>query len=136
MSQSSQVDPELLVIVTTSKSTTEMKDAVMEAIRQKKLENNQVQQLSQALEEAQKQQQQLQKQLNQAINKLGQLNEQKLKIDEYEVTESLAIKRFDAEQNARLKEEENQLIRERNQLERLQLVDSNPNNDAINNRKK
>ena len=136
MSQSSQVDPELLVIVTTSKSTTEMKDAVMEAIRQKKLENNQVQQLSQALEEAQKQQQQLQKQLNQAINKLGQLNEQKLKIDEYEVTESLAIKRFDAEQNARFKEEENQLIRERNQLERLQLVDSNPNNDAINNRKK
>lgn len=136
LSQSSQVDPELLVIVTTSKSTTEMKDAVMEAIRQKKLENNQIQQLSQALEEAQKQQQQLQKQLNQAINKLGQLNEQKLKIDEYEVTESLAIKRFDAEQNARLKEEENQLIRERNQLERLQLVDSNPNNDAINNRKK
>lgn len=108
----------------------------MEAIRQKKLENNQVQQLTQALEEAQKQQQQLQKQLNQAINKLGQLNEKKLQIDEYEVTESLAIKRFDAEQTAKLKEEENQLIRERNQLERLQLLDTNPNNDAINNRKK
>jgi len=48
-----QADPELLLIVSTSKSLTEMKDLTMKAIREKKIENNQVAQLTQQLEQAQ-----------------------------------------------------------------------------------
>ena len=63
LASQSQVDPEILLIVTTSKSLTEMNEAVRKSIREKKIENNQLQQLTQQLEQAQNQVNQLQTQL-------------------------------------------------------------------------
>jgi uncharacterized protein YggL (DUF469 family) len=50
---SNLVDPETLFIMATSKSLTEMREAAIKSLREKKAENNQLQQLQQQLEEAQ-----------------------------------------------------------------------------------
>lgn len=130
-----QVDPEILLIVTTSKSMTEMKQAVEKSIQQKKIENNQVQQLQQQLDEANKTMQQMQQQLEQSTKKITQLNERKMAIDEQNNRAQQSIDWFKVKSNADNKEKELELIKERNKLEALQLVDDNPNNDEIQNKK-
>jgi len=47
LTKSGQADPTLIVIISTSKSLTEMKEGVLKAISERKLENNQIQQLQQ-----------------------------------------------------------------------------------------
>jgi hypothetical protein len=51
--QSNMMDPEILFIIYNSKSLTEMRELAMKSIREKKIENNQLQQLQQQLEQAQ-----------------------------------------------------------------------------------
>jgi hypothetical protein len=43
--QSNMMDPEIMLIISTSKSLTEMKELALKSIREKKIENNQLQQL-------------------------------------------------------------------------------------------
>ena len=75
------MDPEILMIIQTSKSLTEMKELTLKAIKEKKMENAQLQKLQQMLEEAQQQQQELQKQLEKSTQKITQLNERKLTME-------------------------------------------------------
>ena len=79
---SNQFDPEILMIVSTSKSLTEMKELSMKCIKEKKLENDQIQQLTQQLQQAQEQQKQMQKQLEESTRKIAQLNEKKLNLEQ------------------------------------------------------
>ena len=58
------------MIVSTSKSLTEMKELSMKCIKEKKLENDQIQQLTQQLQQAHEQQKQMQKMLY--LTQLGQ----------------------------------------------------------------
>ncbi|MDO4465431.1 MAG: hypothetical protein Q4C49_00275 [Bacillota bacterium] len=128
---SSQIDPEILLIVSTSKSLTEMKQLVRKSIQEKKLENNQLQQLTQQLQEAQKNMQQMQKQLEESTRKIAQLNEKKLNIEQQNNQMDQELGYFKIQTEKELKEKELDLIKERNKLEAAQLLDSNPLNDEI-----
>lgn len=130
-----QFDPELLLIVSTSKSLTEMKELAMKSIREKKLENSQIQQLTQQLEQAQQQQKQMQKQLEESTRKIAQLNEKKLNIELRDQQIDQEIEYAKIRSNEEIKMRELDLIEQRNKLEAAQLLDNNPNNDeVINNR--
>lgn len=133
---SNQVDPEILFIVSTSKSLTEMKELTLKSIREKKIENNQLQQLQQQLQQAQQNMQEMQKQLEQSTKKIAQLNEKKLNIEQQnnQMDQEIAYAKIQAEKE--LKDRELDLIEQRNKLEVAQLFDQNPNNDAINFSKK
>lgn len=130
-----QVDPEILIDITTSKSLTEMKEALRRTIKQKKLENNQIIQLTQQLQEAQQNAEKMQKQLEANTKKLQSLNEKSLAIEEQNNIAEQSIKWYDVKSKAEAKERELDLIEERNRLEAAQLIDNNPNNDEVSNDK-
>jgi len=130
-----QFDPELLLIVSTSKSLTEMKELAMKSIKEKKLENNQIQQLTQQLEQAQQQQKQMQKQLEESTRKIAQLNEKKLNLEMRDQQIDQEIEYAKIRSNEDIKMRELDLIEQRNKLEAAQLLDNNPNNDEVVNRR-
>lgn len=130
-----QVDPEILLIVSTSKSLTEMKELTMKAIREKKIENDQVAQLTQQLEQAQQNMQQMQKQLEASTRKLTQLNSKKLAIEEQNNRAQQSIDYQKVQNDYELKNKELDLIAQRNKLEAVQLVDDNSQNDEVLNRR-
>lgn len=133
---SNQVDPEILFIVSTSKSLTEMKELTLKSIREKKIENNQLIQLQQQLQQAQQNMQEMQKQLEQSTKKIAQLNEKKLNIEQQnnQMDQEIAYAKIQAEKE--LKDRELDLIEQRNKLEAAQLFDNAKQNDAINFNKK
>ena len=132
---SNQFDPEILMIVSTSKSLTEMKELSMKCIKEKKLENDQIQQLTQQLQQAQEQQKQMQKQLEESTRKIAQLNEKKLNLEQQNNQMDQEIEYAKIRSNEDLKNRELDLIEQRNKLEAAQLMDDNPNNDAVKNNK-
>lgn len=132
---SNQFDPEILMIVSTSKSLTEMKELAMKCIKEKKLENDQIQQLTQQLQQAQEQQKQMQKQLEESTRKIAQLNEKKLNLEQQNTQMDQEIEYAKIRSNEDLKNRELDIIEQRNKLEAAQLMDDNPNNDAIKNNK-
>lgn len=133
---SNQVDPEILFIVSTSKSLSEMKELTLKSIREKKIENNQLIQLQQQLQQAQQNMQEMQKQLEQSTKKIAQLNEKKLNIEQQnnQMDQEIAYAKIQAEKE--LKDRELDLIEQRNKLEAAQLFDNSKQNDAINFNKK
>ena len=133
---SNQVDPEILFIVSTSKSLTEMKELTLKSIKEKKIENNQLIQLQQQLQQAQQNMQEMQKQLEQSTKKIAQLNEKKLNIEQQnnQMDQEIAYAKIQAEKE--LKDRELDLIEQRNKLEAAQLFDNAKQNDAINFNKK
>lgn len=132
---SNLVDPETLFIMATSKSLTEMREAAIKSLREKKAENNQLQQLQQQLEEAQQNMQQMQRQLEASTKKLAQLNEKKLNIEQQNNQMDQELGYYKIEKDAELKNRELDIIEQRNKLEAAQLLDNNPNNDEIVNRR-
>ena len=131
LASQSQVDPEILLIVTTSKSLTEMNEAVRKSIREKKIENNQLQQLTQQLEQAQNQVNQLQAQLEKSTKQITQLNDKKLAIEQQDNQMRQQIDWFKAQTDRQFKETQIEAMREKNKLEAAQLLDTNPNNDEV-----
>lgn len=125
------MDPEILFIIQTAKSLTEMKELALKSIREKKIENDQLKQLQQQLEQAQQQQKQMQKQLEESTRKIAQLNERKMQLDQANMQMDQEIEYAKIRSNEDLKNRELDLIEQRNKLEAMQLVDSNPNNDEI-----
>lgn len=132
---SNQVDPEILFIVTSCKSLTEMRELTIKSIREKKLENNQLQQLQQQLEEAQKNMQQMQQQLEQSTKQIAKLNEKKLNIEQQNNQMDQELGFYKVEKDYELKTRELDLIEQRNKLEAAQLLDDNKENDEVVNRR-
>ena len=130
-----QVDPEVLIDITTSKSLTEMKDALRRTIKQKKLENDQIGKLTQQLQEAQDQAQKMQKQLEANTKKLQQLNEKKLAIEQQDNQMRQNIDWFKVKSDADYKQQELELMKQKNQIEYAQLLDDNPRNDEVDDHK-
>ena len=129
--QSNMMDPEILFIIYNSKSLTEMRELAMKSIREKKLENNQLQQLQQQLEQAQQQQQEMQKQLEASTKKIAMLNEKKLNIEQ----QNNQLGYYKIEKDAELRNRELDIMEQKNKLEMAQLFDSNPNNDEVDHRR-
>ena len=135
LTKSGQADPTLIVIISTSKSLTEMKEGVLKAISERKLENNQIQQLQQQLQQTQQNLDQVQKQLEASTKKITQLNAQKMAIDRQDNIAKQEIEWFKVKTDAENKKEELELVKQRNQLEALQLVDNSKDNDEVRNDK-
>ena len=136
MIQAGLADPEMVINIVMSKSTTELKQYIEEAMKSKKQENNQLQQLSQQLEEYQQAYKQLEKQLKQ----LDQTNKQLEAQIQRNNDEQIAIER----KRVSLEEEElkhkrqndaemNDLKKKQIEAEILQVYDQSPFNDKIKN---
>lgn len=135
LSSQNNVDPEILIIVSTSKSLTELKTQLLKSIKEKKIENNQLVKLTQELQQAQQVIEQMQKQLEASTKKINSLNERKLAIEQQDNQQKNNINWFKVKSDVDNKKRELDLIENRNKLEALQLVDNNPNNDKIKNEK-
>lgn len=133
--QSNMMDPEILFIIYNSKSLTEMRELAMKSIREKKIENNQLQQLQQQLEQAQQQQKEMQKQLEASTKKLAQLNERKLNIEQQNNQMDQELGYYKIEKDAELRSRELDIMEQKNKLELAQLFDTNPNNDEVDHRR-
>jgi hypothetical protein len=133
--QSSMMDPEILFIIYNSKSLTEMRELAMKSIREKKIENNQLQQLQQQLEQAQQQQKEMQKQLEASTKKLAQLNERKLNLEQQNNQMDQELGYYKIEKDAELRSRELDIMEQKNKLEMAQLFDTNPNNDEVDHRR-
>lgn len=128
-----QADPVVMVIVSSSKSLTEMKESIMKALADKQIENNHISQLSQQLQQAQQQLQQVQKQLEQSTKKVAQFNEKKLSIEQQDNVAKQNIDWYKVKTDAENKNRELDLIEQRNKLETLQIIaDDGKQNDKVN----
>lgn len=128
---SNQVDPEILFIISTCKSLTEMREMALKSIKEKKLENNQLQQLQQQLEEAQSNMQQMQQQLEASTKKIAMLNEKKLTIEQQNNQMDQELGFYKVEKDFEIKSRQLDLIEQRNKLEAAQLLDNNTSNDEV-----
>lgn len=133
--QSNMMDPEILFIIYNSKSLTEMRELAMKSIREKKIENNQLQQLQQQLEQAQQQQKEMQKQLEESTRKIAMLNEKKLNIEQQNNQMDQELGYYKIEKDAELRSRELDIMEQKNKLEMAQLFDTNPNNDEVDHRR-
>ena len=125
--------PEIIVEMLTAKSLSEAKSIVKKGIKKLKLENNQIQQLTQNLEEAQNTIQQLEDQLNKSQQKLEQLNEAKLQLEQQKIKLQNEVDMFKAKTDRTYKESQAENDTKRTQIELMQLYDGNPYNDEVRN---
>ena len=132
--QGGQVDPELLLLTSTSKSLTEMKYSLANNIAKRKEENNQLQQLSQQNQELQQQIQELSKQLQKAQSQVDQYHQEKIQMDKYKVDKNYEIEMKKLELDDDYKENITDVQKRRIELEALQLLDLNTKNDEIKNK--
>ena len=116
LSSNNQVDPELLLIVTSSKSITELRLAMEKSIKRKKEENNQLQKLNEAYQQAQQ-----------------QLNAEKLNLDKQKLKQDYDLGILKITTDKDYKGEMTEIEKRRVELEALQLIDNNPKNNEVKN---
>lgn len=129
--QGGLLDPEIIFEAMDSKSLSDMKYKVKIAMKKKKKENDQIQQLSQQLQEAQQQAQQLQQQLQQAQSQIQGLNAQKLELEKTKIDNENQIAWFKAKYDKTYKESQADNDKKRVEIEYKQLYDGNPYNDKV-----
>lgn len=134
LSSNSQIDPELLLIVTMSKSITELRLAMEKSIKRKKEENNQLQKLNDAYNQAQQQLQQMQTELQKATQQIQQLNSEKLNLDKQKLKQDYDLGVLKITTDKDYKGEMTEIEKRRVELEALQLIDNNPRNDEVKNK--
>ena len=127
------VGPDIIVDIMTSKSLTEMKVRVKQAIKKQKEENNQMQQMYQQLEESQNQLKQLQQALEKAQAKIESLNEAKLQIEQQKIQLQYQVDDYKAKTDRTFKEVKAENDTKRTEIELMQLYDNNPYNDEVKN---
>ena len=133
LTKGGMADPDILIAVSTSTSLTEMKLAVAKSIKNKKEENNQLQQLSQQSQQAQQQLKELQAAFEKAQAKIESLNETKIQIDREKIQKNYETDMFKIKTTKEFNEEKIVQEKRRIDLEALQLIDTNQNNDEIKN---
>ena len=133
LSKNGQIDPEILIIVTTSKSMSEVKIAIDKSLKRKKAENNQLQQISQEYEKAQQSLKEMQTQLQQASQQIQKLNSDKMELDRQKLQQDKELGWFKAKSEDNYKDQMAEINKKRVELEALQLIDTNPNNNEVKN---
>ena len=133
LSKNAQIDPELLIIVNSSKSLTELNSKVLKSIKRKKDENNQLQKLNEAYTQAQQQLKQIQSELQKASQQVEKLNEEKLGLDKQKLKQDYDLGILKITTDKDYKGEMTEIEKRRVELEALQLLDKNRNNDEIKN---
>jgi hypothetical protein len=123
----------MLVIISTSRSLTEMKENVLKTLKDKKAENNQLQQVNQALQQAQAAQEQAQKDLQAATTKLSGYSDAELQLKKQEMQQKAALENRKMDIASDYNNSKLEFDKTRIQLEGAQLFDNNKNNDEIKN---
>lgn len=125
------VDPEVILEAVTSKSLTRMKSDVLAALNRKKLENNQLGQLSQQVEQLNEQLKQTSSEAQKLQQQIERLNAEKLAMERERLQFEKELEWYKARgensHNAALLEFEKQRIG----LEAAQLLDASKQNDEI-----
>ena len=127
------VSADILMDIMTAKSLSEMKAKVNKSIKKQKVENNQIQQLTQQVEELQNQLQQAQQQLQQAQSKIESLNEAKLQIEREKNQMQFQLDDYKNKTDRSFKETQAENDTKRTEIELMQLYDGNPYNDEVQN---
>ena len=125
------IDAEIAVDSITTKSVSQIKQNLHTALRKKKEENNQLQQVMQQAEQLQQQLQEAQKQLDQASKKIEQLNEAKLELERQKIETEAKVNMYKATTDRTYKEAVAYENKRRTEAEIMQLHDDNPYNDTV-----
>lgn len=128
--KSGQIDPEIMIEATGCKSITDYKSRTLKALRLKKQEMNQMQQLATQTQQYEQQLQQMQQQLQQIQQQNQQLTQQleKAKVDE----EKLKVEWYKAQEDNERKKEANEVDKKKVDVEIAQMFDNNPYNNEVN----
>ena len=129
--QAGSVDPEIIVEGATTKSLTELKIDLHNAIRKQKAENSQVQQLTGQLQQAQQQVQQAQNDLSKVQSKLDAFNAQQMQIEKQKVQSQSQIDMYKAKTERNYKEAAADNDNKRTSVQLAQLNDGDPYDDKI-----
>lgn len=127
--KSGQVDAEIAMNVVGCKSLTEYKQRSLEAIKLKKAEMGQMQQMQQALEQSDQASKQLQQQLQQMQQEL-QRTQQQLQAAE-ENSENNKIEWFKAKSEDEFKKDKIKVEDKKVNVELAQMFDNNPHNNEV-----
>lgn len=133
LSSNNQIDPELLLIVTTAKSMTELRLEMEKSIKRKKEENNQLQKLNEAYSQAEQTIKQMQSDLQKASQQIEKLNADKLNLDKQKLKQDYDLGILKITTDKDYKGEMTEIEKRRVELEALQLIDNNKNNDEVKN---
>lgn len=125
------VDPELLISMIGTESITELKSSISKSIKQRKEENNQLQQAIQQSQQLEKQLQQMQSELQKAQQQIQSLNQAKIQVDQDKVNKDYEINKLKLESNVQIEKDKLEQEKRRVELEALQLIDQNKRNDEV-----
>ena len=125
------VDPELLISMIGTESITELKNSISKSIKQRKEENNQLQQAIQQSQQLEKQLQQMQYELQKAQQQIQSLNQAKIQVDQDKVNKDYEINKLKLESNVQIEKDKLEQEKRRVELEALQLIDQNKRNDEV-----
>ena len=125
------VDPELLISMIGTESITELKSSISKSIKQRKEENNQLQQAIQQSQQLEKQLQQMQSELQKAQQQIQSLNQAKIQVDQDKVNKDYEINKLKLESNVQIEKDKLEQEKRRVELEALQLIDQNTRNDEV-----
>lgn len=125
------VDPSIIIEALTSRSLTELKINVTEAIKNQKEENNTLGQLQTQAQQLEEQLKQAQAQLQQAQSKIQSLNEAKIQLEREKNQMSNQVEFYKAKTDRRFKEGSVENDKKRVEIEIAQMYDGNPNNNEV-----
>lgn len=132
-SKNNNIDPEIIIDILGSRSMTDMKLDVKQAIIKKREEMNNQMQLEQQLEQANQQMQQLQQEAQKLQQQLQQMNAQKMQLEKDKLEHQKAIEWYKAKNDKEHQDNIEELKKQHIQAEVLELYDGNPNNDEVKN---
>lgn len=125
------VDPSIIIEALTSRSLTELKINVTEAMKNQKEENNTLGQLQTQAQQLEEQLKQARAQLQQAQSKIQSLNEAKIQLEREKNQMSNQVEFYKAKTDRRFKEGSIENDKKRVEIEVAQIYDGNPNNNEV-----
>lgn len=126
------VEPELLLEVATSKSTTEVKTILSRSMKKKKEENDAIKQLTQQLDQASQELKQLAEMNKKLESEVKKADVEGKKLEIQKTKMQMDVEWYKATNDAEYKKTVNEINERKVEVELAQTVDTNPNNDKVN----
>lgn len=125
------VDPSIIMEAITSKSLTELKTNVTDALKKQKDEANTMGQLQQQIEQLTQELNNTRSQLQQAQSKIESLNEAKLQLERAKIQSDSEVNWFKAKADKKFKEGTLETDNKKVELEMAQMYDGNMHNNKV-----
>jgi len=127
-----QVDMDIILEGISAESMTEMKEDVLNAIKKKQAENNQIQMLTQQLKQAQQAAKQLQSQMQAIQSQNDKLKAQGLQVEEQAINDDFTVRTQQNQNTKDYNDKKIQLDEQRIELEKLEVIQGNKVNQTPN----